>query len=112
MVEDHPDVRDLLVLFLTQSGHWVESTGSTGTALEHLRTDGFDVLITDSWLPNACGWDFLGVLRARGDLPPHVISTGPVLSAEAERLSRTASCYAHLDQPFHFTEVAALLATF
>lgn len=99
----------MLVLCLTQLGHWVESTGSAGTAIDRLQQDGFDVLMTDLWLPDAHDWDFLGELRARHVLPPHVVSVEAVLLRDAAQRSKAAGCCAHIAQSFRVSEVVAAL---
>ena len=108
-MDDHPDVRLILVYFLTGLGHWVESSCHAGAALERLRQNGFDVLLTDLWLPTEHGWDFLRELRARGKMPAYVVSVGAVHRQEAVQLSRAAGCCAHLEQPLRLSEVEAVL---
>ena len=55
VVEDHPDVRDLLVDLLTAFGHHVESVGNGGEALTLLAQRSFALILTDLHMPEMDG---------------------------------------------------------
>ena len=108
-MEDHAPARSLLVLLLTHLGHWVESAGDADAALERMRQDGFDMLVTDLWLPDGHGRDLLRELRAHDLLPPYVVSVDAIHRKEAMQRSKEAGCCAHLDYPIHRRDVEAAL---
>lgn len=109
VVENYPDTRNVLAWILTHLGHSVESVPDAGTAFDRLRQDGFDVLLTDVFLPDKSGWDFLRELRARGILPPQVISVSAMHVDDARGPSKAAGCHAHLVEPFRINELEAAL---
>ena len=67
---NHCDTCHVLELFLADRGYWVEGVCDAATALERLLQDGFDMLLTDTWLSDALGWNFL-------NHPPDVRETSP-----------------------------------
>ena len=110
IVEDHRDTRHTLEAFLVSLGHWVEAVQSTTMALDRLRQDGFDLLLTDVWIGNVSGWNFLQELKASDELPPHVISMSAMPVEDARGPSEAAGCCAHLVKPFRVGELEQALA--
>ena len=110
LVDDHAGCQDMLAWYLVHKGHWVECVGGAGTALERLRFDGFDVLLTDIWRPDATGWSLLAELKKRGTLPPRVITMGAMNLREGRKLSQAAGAHAHLAKPLRLSELEAALA--
>jgi CheY-like chemotaxis protein len=53
VVEDQPDVRDVIVLPLRDEGYAVSEAGNADEALRILQTTAFDLLITDVVMPGA-----------------------------------------------------------
>ncbi len=99
----------MLVFYLVHLGHWVESVGGVGTALARAPYDGFDVLLTGIWRPDANGWSLLDELRKRGQLPRRVITMSSMQMDQGRALSQAAGCHAHLARPFPLTELEAAL---
>lgn len=99
----------MLTLHLVHRGHWVESVGGAGTALARSPYDGFDVLLTSIWKPDAAGWSLLSELKRRGELPPRVITMSSMHMHQGRVLSEAAGCYAHLARPFPLAELDAAL---
>ena len=100
VVEDHPDFRQVLGVFLDILGYRAELAADTGTALVWARDKEFDVLLTDIHLPGMDGWELIGELIARGDLPPLVISMSAGNTGTEAARSKLAGCRAHLVKPF------------
>ena len=67
VVEDDSDVRRLIVQALGRSDHFADGCGDAVTALEHLRREEYDVLLTDLVMPGASGLELL--VEARRDRP-------------------------------------------
>ena len=109
LVESCPHNHAMLVFYLTHRGHWVESANGIGTALARLPYDGFDVLLTGIWRPDANGWSLLEELRKRGELPPRVITMSAMPMDQGRTLSEAAGCHAHLARPFPLSELDAAL---
>ncbi|GAA1515592.1 response regulator [Dactylosporangium maewongense] len=64
VAEDDPDIRELFTMALESAGASVVAVTSGGEALEALRKDRFDLLVTDMWMPNISGLDLCKALRA------------------------------------------------
>ena len=108
MLDDHRGTREVLAWLLVDLGHWVETVPDAGTALDRLKQDGFDLLLTDVWLPRANGWSLRQLLRERGNLPPYVVSMSTMHVDDVLESSRAVGCFAHLVQPFKIVEIEQL----
>ena len=59
VVDDEPDIRELLELTLVKMGLAVDTAGSVGEAQERLKNARFDLCITDMRLPDGEGLDLV-----------------------------------------------------
>ena len=64
IVDDEPDVRELMVAALEQSGATVTSVGSAADALKVLSKAEVDVLLADIAMPGQDGYDLIKATRA------------------------------------------------
>ncbi|MEV4512209.1 response regulator [Dactylosporangium sp. NPDC049525] len=64
VAEDDPDIRDLFTMVLESAGATVVAVNSGGEALAALQDGGFDLVVTDMWMPNVSGLDLCKALRA------------------------------------------------
>jgi DNA-binding response OmpR family regulator len=76
VVEDEPDVRDLLIEMLHEAGFSAEGTGSVREAEQRLAGGGFDLVVLDLLLPDGNGAAVLGRLRDNGHAIPVLVCTG------------------------------------
>jgi len=67
VVEDDPDSLDLIKIELTAHGAIVETIDSAIRALEVLKTQTFDLLISDIGLPQTDGYEFIQEVRKQKD---------------------------------------------
>jgi CheY-like chemotaxis protein len=110
VVEDDPDGRELLVVAFEHSGAQVRATASAPEAMEALRQDVPDVLISDIGLPGEDGYALMGRIRA---LPPTEGGRVPALAltaysgADDRRKALAAGFQMHVPKP---AEPAALVA--
>ena len=75
VVDDEPDIRELLELTLSKMGVAVEAVGTIGAARDALRDRRFDLCLTDMRLPDGGGLDLVRHIAAMGvDLPVAVIT--------------------------------------
>lgn len=63
LVEDHPDMLELLKMMLESLGHRVEEAMSLAEALEKASADSFDLLLSDYRLPDGTGLELMRQLR-------------------------------------------------
>jgi CheY-like chemotaxis protein len=99
IVDDDPELRDVLSAMLVKAGHVVEQAGDGPDALNKLITGEFDVVLLDVNLPSMNGLDVMAQIRGLLRPPLVVVMTGdetaePLL--EAVRLQ----AYRYLRKPF------------
>jgi len=64
VVDDDPDVRRLLTLMLGAAGYEVDTAEDAYEALLGLYDTNPDLILLDLVLPEADGWDVIGIVRA------------------------------------------------
>jgi len=78
LVEDELRLRRTLVRSLEGRGYRVVEAATAGEAVTAALSTGFAVMLLDSNLPDATGWDVLRQLRAAGcEVPVVVLSAVP-----------------------------------
>ena len=65
VVEDDPDIRELLTLFFEAKGHAVETANDGQEALRQLQHVQPDLILLDVVLPKLDGWGVLTAVRAQ-----------------------------------------------
>src|SRR5713226_2384306 len=85
LVEDNSDNRDVLCVFL-QDFYQVVCFTSAGEALQAIGTHNPALILTDLWLPDISGWQFLTTLRGQGVQTPVVAVTAYVVEGIREKV--------------------------
>lgn len=106
IVEDEAHLAQGLQFNLQAEGHEAAVAGDGETALEMLRTRGFDAVVLDVMLPGKSGFEVAAELRAAGNFVPVLMLTA---RARAEDVVRgfAAGADDYLAKPF---DLAVLLA--
>jgi two-component system, NtrC family, response regulator PilR len=108
VVDDEPDIRELLELTLTKMGLGVISVGSMGEARERLRSARFDLCLTDMRLPDGEGLDLVRHIAGLGaDLPVAVITAYG--SAENAVAALKAGAFDYVSKPVGLEQLRALV---
>jgi len=108
VVEDEPQLRGLLRLYLEREGHRVTDAGDGPTALAAFDADGCDLVILDLMLPGMQGETVLEALRDAGDVPVLITSAK---RTDAERIAGLrAGADDYLAKPFNPHELTARVA--
>jgi two-component system response regulator PilR (NtrC family) len=108
VVDDEPDIRELLELTLTKMGLGVVSVGSMGEARERLRSARFDLCLTDMRLPDGEGLDLVRhIAGLAGDLPVAVITAYG--SAENAVAALKAGAFDYVSKPVGLEQLRALV---
>lgn len=55
IADDEPDIRELLYLVFKREGHHVQKAESGAMAIELLKAEQFDLVISDFWMGNGNG---------------------------------------------------------
>src|ERR1700749_3583120 len=77
LVEDSPEVSMTVREILENAGHSVDEAESGTAALKVLKTNKYDLIVSDIWMPGMDGIALLKEIRGSGnDIPVVVISGG------------------------------------
>jgi CheY-like chemotaxis protein len=74
VVEDTPDIRELLEEILRFEGYDVTSVEDGAQALQQIESRQFDLVLTDLMMPGVNGLELLSLLGRRDDPVPPVIA--------------------------------------
>ena len=108
IVEDEPQLRGLLRLYLERAGYVVSDAGDGAAALEAFAADGADLVVLDLMLPGMQGEAVLEGLRERADVPILITSAK---RSDAERIaSLRLGADDYLAKPFNPRELTARVA--
>jgi DNA-binding response OmpR family regulator len=106
VVEDDPNLTELLRSRLTELGFTTEATGSGHAALARLAVGSCALVILDLGLPDLDGSALLAALRARGDATPVIVLTAR--DAIEERVAALAAgADDYVTKPFETDELVA-----
>jgi len=100
VVDDSPDITELLAAVLRRAGYTVSSVHSAPDALEMALSRHFDVIVSGIGMPGMTGHELAGALRALPEYRgvPMVAVTGFDMYDDRER-SEAAGFSAHLKKP-------------
>lgn len=106
VVDDDPEIRDMLESTLGFSGFEVTVAADAATALNLTRAARPDVVIVDVMMPGADGFDFVGFLRSYdATLPVLFLTARDAVEDRVRGLKLGADDY--VTKPFSISEVAA-----
>ena len=108
VVDDEKSMRELLAITLERQGYEVSVAEDGEVAIQAVRRDGFDVIITDLRMPNADG---LQVLRAAKEHTPEtvVIVITAVGSTETAVEAMKLGAYDYITKPFKLDEIHLII---
>jgi DNA-binding response OmpR family regulator len=107
VVDDDPDIRELLFTALEDEGFEVVPAGNGQEALAIIKTFRPDVIVLDLMMPVMDGWQFARELRARKeDIPLVLLSAARDLRVHAKALSAADI----IEKPFDLSELLPKIA--
>ena len=83
VVEDGPDIQELLAAYLRDAGNGVEIAGDGLAALDCFQRGAFDLVLLDLMLPKIDGFGVCEFIRRESDVPILMLTA---LDGEAEQL--------------------------
>ena len=108
VVDDEPDIRELLELTLTRMGLGVDSVGSIAEAKERLKSERYDLCLTDMRLGDGEGLDLVRHISGlAADLPVAVITAYG--SAENAVAALKAGAFDYVSKPVGLEQLRALV---
>jgi two-component system, OmpR family, response regulator len=95
IVDDEPQIRNLLAEFLTRCGYRVTPVSSASEAGAAVQADRPDLIITDLQLEDSDGLDMIAKLKATLPDTPVILLTGVLFDPKVARdvLSKKVSSY-------------------
>ncbi len=108
VVDDEPDIRELLELTLVKMGIGVVAVGSVGEAKDELREGRFDLCLTAMRLPDGEGLDLVRHIGTLGGDPPVAVIT-PYGSADNAVAALKAGAFDYVAKPVGLEQVRKLV---
>jgi DNA-binding response OmpR family regulator len=111
VVDDAPELRELMIDFLTDEGFSVSACDRVDAALTRLALSLPDLLILDGRLPGMSGWHCLHLLRA-SDLTtrlPVLLLTAAADDVKRARQGPTDDCTTYLAKPFDLDDLLSAI---
>jgi DNA-binding response OmpR family regulator len=105
VVEDDPDISELLTLYFVAKGHEVETAHDGQEALAQLQRVQPDLMLLDVLLPKLDGWSVLTAVRAQSRIPVILLTSLDGTDDVIKGLSLGADDY--LCKPFEIRELEA-----
>jgi CheY-like chemotaxis protein len=112
VVDDVPDVTEMIALFLKHAGYEVVTADSATKALQLAESRNFDLVISDIGMPEMNGYELAGALRSLADYQniPIIAVTGYTEYDDRGR-SLKAGFNAHLTKPIDPAGLLGLINT-
>ena len=113
LVDNDPDVSELVNAFLSQTGHEVRAVSSGEDALNVIQEEGLDTIasiVLDLRMPGMGGLDFLRALDGIAkEKPPVVVVSGFISEEDREVLEVREEVHALFNKPFDLLELGQAL---
>ncbi|HEY0156207.1 MAG TPA: ATP-binding protein [Thermoanaerobaculia bacterium] len=109
VIEDNPDIRDLLRIKLRQLGHKVEAAEDGAKGLDKLLANPPDVALVDIGLPGIDGYEIARRVRVKLGSDVYLIALTGYGQAEDKRQALDAGFNVHLTKPADFVDLQNIL---
>jgi two-component system NtrC family sensor kinase len=111
VVDDEPEIREMLSEVLTRAQHRVVNASSGREALERMARETFDVILTDMRMPDTDGLAFFRAIEQRfpGQAQRVVFVTGDTLTPKLREFAARSGCPV-IEKPFLPSEVRRIVA--
>ncbi|HEX2224143.1 MAG TPA: sigma-54 dependent transcriptional regulator [Thermoanaerobaculia bacterium] len=104
IVDDEGGIRSTLSAILEDEGYRTETAGTAGEAAGRLRSEPFDAVLLDLWLPDRDGLELLAELRETGFDHPVIVISGHGNVDTAVKATRLGA-YDFLEKPLSLSRV-------
>jgi DNA-binding NtrC family response regulator len=109
VVDDEPQVTDVIKQFLETEQYEVLSAGSAEAALKTLKSNSVDVIISDECMTGMSGTTFLGIARHQFPDTVRLLLTGHAELDTAINAINIGEIYRFFTKPCNFSELRAIL---
>lgn len=113
VVDDEPELRELILLILRQAGHHVVGAADGAEGTVAIASQAFDIVMTDLIMPERDGLEFISEIRARyPDIRIIAMSGGGHIARDSYlRIAQGFGAHAVLEKPFENKEVFSAIET-
>lgn len=108
VVDDEPEILELLVDVLAQEGYAAQSTSDSLEAARLLEATAFDLVVSDIVMPHLDGLQLLDIAKRRNPDVEVVLMTG-YATRELARDAREKGAAAFIEKPFRMDQLLAAL---
>lgn len=105
IVEDEPDMRNAVAMYLREGGYSVDTAAEGRDGLYKAQTWDYDAIVLDVMLPLLDGWSILGELRKSKSTPVLMLTARDAVQDRIRGLDAGADDY--LVKPFVLSELVA-----
>jgi len=112
IVDDEPEATATLSKFLETRGYETETAANGSEALERVRSNHYDMVMTDLRMPGMDGADFLARVRLEQPQLSVVVMTGHTSLGGQDDIWTRAGVTAVLQKPLNLREVSEMLREF
>ena len=105
IVEDDPNIRELLQMYLEKDGYAVTLANDGGQGLEKFRSIKPDLVLLDVMMPVMDGWAVCKAIRAEGNTPVIMLTAKGETDDKVQGLKAGADDY--VTKPFEMKELLA-----
>jgi DNA-binding NtrC family response regulator len=109
VVDDDAAIRTSAVMALQKAGHRTFEAHDAGSALQQIRAQRVDVVVSDIYMPGGDGISLLQAISERKD-PPRVILMTARGTIETTALAKRIGAFDYLAKPFELTELLMRVA--
>ena len=109
LVEDHPDTQQAFAAILKSWGHDVATSDSAEDALDFLRENEVDVILSDIGLPDKNGYEFMAEVRRHNSEVTAIAVSAYFTAADQER-GHEAGFDMHFSKPVDLLSLRLALA--
>ena len=114
LVEDSPEVSMTVREILENASHTVDDVDSGAAALKVLKTNKYDLIVSDIWMPGMDGIALLKEIRGSGNNIPVVVISGGAPNAPLTYTAPLAATFGAnivIYKPFEKAELLKAIAT-
>ena len=108
VIDDDPNMRDLLTELLTDSQRLILQAASAQRGLEIVKSGNVDLILTDIHMPDMTGIEFIQAARESGVSAP-IITITAYASTETAIQALRAGAYDYLSKPFAHEELMKIV---
>jgi len=89
LVDDDPEVSEVLELMLAQMGHRVAVVAQGAVAVALFEQGDYDLVITDLGMPDVSGWEVAKAVKEKSPRTPIILITGWGVQLDSEEMSKS-----------------------